>query len=186
MHKTVSWMTTGRQWAALAALVFAGGCACAQRGCPPGGLPGGGPSSVAPVHPEMPKELAKIAMPPYRIEPPDLLVIDALRISPRPPYNLQTGDAIDIQVRGTLPDLPIAGPFTLGPGGVVDFGYPYGVARVGGLTVDQARAAITEANRLSASRCSKWRPASRSPANTWWRRTAWSPWEFTAGFTSPA
>jgi polysaccharide export outer membrane protein len=136
----------------LAALLFAGGCACAQRGGPPGGLPGvESPASVAPVHPEMPQELAKIAMPPYRIEPPDILVIDALRISPRPPYNLQTGDVIDIQVRGTLPDLPIAGPFTLGPGGVVDFGYPYGAARVGGMSTDQARAAITEHLRAQLS-----------------------------------
>jgi polysaccharide export outer membrane protein len=152
MHTMFSWLTIGCRRAALAALLFAGGCACVQRDCPPGAMPGaGGPSAVAPVHPEMPKELAKIAMPPYRIEPPDLLVIDALRISPRPPYYLQTSDVIDVQVRGTLPDLPIAGAFTLGPGGVIDFGYPYGAVRVGGMSVDQARTAITEHLRAQLS-----------------------------------
>jgi polysaccharide biosynthesis/export protein len=126
----------------IVALLLAAGCAPVQRAPT---LPGVDPTAaVAPVYAEMPKELAKTSMPVYRIEPPDILVIDALRISPRPPYALQTGDVVDIQVRGTIPDFPISGPFTLGPGGVVDFAFPYGAVSIGGMTVNQARDAIAE------------------------------------------
>ena len=31
------------------------------------------------------KELAKVSLPPYVIEPPDILLIDALRVVPKPP-----------------------------------------------------------------------------------------------------
>lgn len=125
----------------LSAVVCCEGCACYSR---PGNLQDGVPrydpsSAVAPVYPEMPKELAKVAMPPYRIEPPDTLVIDALRLSPRPPYFLQTNDVIDVKVEGTFEGRPIQGPMTLGPGGAIDLGSAYGAMRVGGMTVDQAR-----------------------------------------------
>jgi polysaccharide export outer membrane protein len=135
------------------ALCSASGCVCPPRTCTPDGFPIADPAAaVAPVHPEMPKELQKITMPAYRIEPPDILVINAIRISPRPPYFLQTGDVIEVQVEGAFESRPIRGPFTLGPGGVVDLGSDYGVVTVGGMSVDQARAEIYRylRQRLSA------------------------------------
>jgi polysaccharide export outer membrane protein len=118
------------------------GCVCAPPTCPPDELPAFDSAAVSPVHPEMPKELQKIAMPAYRIEPPDILVINAIRISPRPPYFLQAGDVIDVQVEGAFEGRPIRGPVTLGPGGVVDLGSDYGVVTVGGMSIDQARAEV--------------------------------------------
>jgi hypothetical protein len=38
------------------------------------------------------KELAKVSLPPYVIEPPDILLIDALRVVPKPPFRIQSFD----------------------------------------------------------------------------------------------
>src|SRR5262245_61255400 len=37
---------------------------------------------------DLPRELAKVPMPPYVIEPPDILLIDAIRVVPLPPYKI--------------------------------------------------------------------------------------------------
>ncbi len=56
-----------------------------------------------------PRELDKAILPQYRIEPPDILVIEALNLVPKPPYKLRVLDVLSIQVEGTLPDAPIQG-----------------------------------------------------------------------------
>ena len=48
------------------------------------------------------KELAKITLPPYVIEPPDILLIDALRVVPKPPFRIQSFDTLQVIVEGTL------------------------------------------------------------------------------------
>lgn len=89
-----------------------------------------------------PRELSKSALPDYRIEPPDVLAIDAVYLVPRPPYHLRTFDVLQIQVQGTLPDLPIDGFYRVEPGGLVKLGY-YGAVPVAGLTCLEAETAIT-------------------------------------------
>jgi polysaccharide export outer membrane protein len=125
----------------LAAVAVGGGCQALQTSKPqPPASPQGGPQGqmVAP-----PRELCKVVLPPYRIEPPDVLVIDAVRIVPRAPYHLHTLDALYIQVQGTLPDAPIAGVYPIDLGGFIKFGPQYGSVKVSGLTVEQAEEAIT-------------------------------------------
>src|SRR5947209_19956569 len=92
--------------------------------------------------PDMPRELNKVVLPTYTIEPPDILVIEAIHIVPRSPYYLRTSDIISVNVLGTLPDAPIANAFIVQPGGIVNFGPPYGAAKVAGLTVEQAQEEI--------------------------------------------
>lgn len=92
----------------------------------------------------LPRELNKTVLPVYTIEPPDILVIDALHVVPRSPYNVRTSDILGIQVTGTLPDAPIAGMFSVQPGGVVSLGAPYGAVKVTGMTVEQAQTAVEE------------------------------------------
>jgi len=87
---------------------------------------------------DMPRELSKVVLPTYTIEPPDILVVEAIHIVPRSPYLLRTGDVVAISVINTLPDAPIAGAFPIQPGGTVSFGTPYGSARISGLTIQQA------------------------------------------------
>src|SRR5690242_20317594 len=68
--------------------------------------------------PNMPRELNKVVLPTYTIEPPDILVIEAIHVVPRSPYVLRTADILAINVIGTLPDSPIAGPYAIQPGGI--------------------------------------------------------------------
>jgi len=89
--------------------------------------------------PDMPRELSKTVLPTYTIEPPDILVIEAIHIVPRSPYFLRTGDVIAVNVIGTLPDAPIAGAFVVQPGGIINLGAPYGAAKVAGSSVEQVQ-----------------------------------------------
>jgi polysaccharide export outer membrane protein len=86
--------------------------------------------------------LNKVVLPTYTIEPPDILVIEAIHIVPRSPYLLRTADVLAINVINVLPDAPIAGAFAIQPGGVVNLGMPYGAAKVSGMTVEQAQAEV--------------------------------------------
>jgi polysaccharide export outer membrane protein len=91
---------------------------------------------------EVPRELAKVPLPDYVIEPPDILLIDAVRVVPRPPYRIEPLDALAIQVTETLPQQPIAGIYTVEPDGTVNLGFTYGAVSVVDLTVVQAKAAL--------------------------------------------
>jgi polysaccharide export outer membrane protein len=94
-------------------------------------------------HPaDLPRELAPASLPPYVIEPPDVLIIDALRLVPKPPYHVAPLDVLGIQVTGTLPNEPIAGLYTVEPNGTVNLGFSYGVVRVEGLTLEEAQKVI--------------------------------------------
>ena len=92
--------------------------------------------------PDMPRELSKVVLPTYTIEPPDILVVEAIHIVPRSPYSLRTGDVLAITVQGTLPDTPVTGAYSVQPGGMVNLGAPYGSAKVAGLTSEQAQAEV--------------------------------------------
>ena len=72
------------------------------------------------------KELAKVTLPPYVIEPPDILLIDALRVVPKPPFRIQSFDSLQIIVEGTLLEQPINGIYVVEPGGMLDLGPSYG------------------------------------------------------------
>src|SRR5687767_15509321 len=92
--------------------------------------------------PDMPCELAKVVLPEYTVEPPDILVIEAIHIVPRSPYALRTGDVLAITVLGTLPDAPVSGAYAVQPGGMVNLGAPYGAVKVAGVTAEQAQEEI--------------------------------------------
>jgi polysaccharide export outer membrane protein len=111
-----------------------------------GHLPSRATREGAPVQNDLPRELNKVAMPPYRVEPPDVLVINALRVVPRPPYKIEPLDELTIQAppAQVLPNEPIGGTYAVGPDGSVDLGYSYGKVAVAGLTPEQARAAVSK------------------------------------------
>lgn len=87
----------------------------------------------------MPRELDKAVLPPYVIEPPDILTIECLHIVPHPPYRLRTddvvylrvqetgsdyriktGDRMSLHVEGTVPDAPINGECSVEADGTVN------------------------------------------------------------------
>jgi polysaccharide biosynthesis/export protein len=100
--------------------------------------------------PDVPRELSKVVLPTYTIEPPDMLVVEAIHVVPRPPYHLRTADLIAISAIGALPDAPVSGPFSVQPGGIVNLGLPYGAVKVAGLTVDQASAEVQRVMAMHA------------------------------------
>src|SRR5689334_9430481 len=69
-----------------------------------------------------PSEMEKTALPTYVIEPPDILLIDAIKIVPKPPYRLQSLDVLQILVTGTSADAEIAGTYSIDPSGDVELG----------------------------------------------------------------
>src|SRR5262249_48673366 len=93
-----------------------------------------------------PRELNKVAMPPYRVEPPDVLVINALRLVPRPTYHVEPLDELTIQAPAAqvLPNEPISGSYTVGPDGSLDLRYSYGRGAGAGPTAEQAQAAVSK------------------------------------------
>jgi polysaccharide biosynthesis/export protein len=94
----------------------------------------------------VPRELAKTTLPDYVIEPPDVLLIDAVRVMPKPPYRVEPLDVLTVQVPAelALPDQPISGNYGIQPGGFLDLGPPYGTVRLSGMTIEQATTAVID------------------------------------------
>jgi polysaccharide biosynthesis/export protein len=99
-----------------------------------------------PPPPDIPKELSKVALPVYTVEPPDILVIEAINIVPKQPYVLRSGDLISVFVPPvqTEPNDPISGGYPIQPGGIVNLGPNYGTVRVAGMRLEEAQAAIQD------------------------------------------
>ncbi len=90
---------------------------------------------------DLPRELEKVSFPPYTLEPPDILLIDALRLLPLPPYKIEPLDALSIVVPNTLTE-PIAGVYQVQLEGTLNLGATYGSVQVDGMTIEQAKQAI--------------------------------------------
>ena len=126
---------------ALAALLLTA-FAAANIGCTPFDYYDPTLEQPAPADTAIPSELAKVTLPAYRIEPPDVISIDIVKMVPLPPYRLETFDALAVNVLGTLLDQPINGVYLVNAEGSVDLGPAYGTVRVAGMTVPEAKLAI--------------------------------------------
>ena len=110
-------------------------------------LPAVGPMSVAPEpasavpvgqhFEDIPRELALVSLPSYRVAPPDVLLIDAVKVVPKEPYYIQPLDVLSVQITGD-PEGPVTNSFLVGAGGAIDLGPNYGLFRVEGFTVREA------------------------------------------------
>ncbi len=100
----------------------------------------------------VPTEKDKTTLPPYVVEPPDILFIEAIRVVPKPPYRIQATDVVSLQLQGGLPVQSAGGgpnndQYLVSPSGRIDLGPAYGDAGripVTGLTEDEAARAIEE------------------------------------------
>jgi protein involved in polysaccharide export with SLBB domain len=89
----------------------------------------------------VPTEKDKSSLPPYTVEPPDILFIESLRVIPKPPYHIQAGD--ELQIIAEPPEIGLtARGFFVDPGGSIDLGPRYGKVPIRGLTSDEANEAV--------------------------------------------
>jgi polysaccharide export outer membrane protein len=107
-------------WPAVAACLLATGCVTTDKHS----------SNYVPLPPpgSVPTELGKVTLPPYVIEPPDVLLIEARTINDK-------NETFD------LPIQPVGQQFLVRPDGTVSLGY-YGSVPVAGLTLEQAAEAV--------------------------------------------
>ena len=98
------------------------------------------------VRPEqrIPNEEFKTTLPLYVVEPPDILLIDALRVIPKAPYRLEPLDIVQIESENVLPDYPITGEYQIDASGRVNLGSQYGKVTISGLTIDEAETAVQD------------------------------------------
>jgi polysaccharide biosynthesis/export protein len=92
----------------------------------------------------VPKELNKISLPPYVVETPDVLQIDAIRIIPLPPYRLEPLDVLYITGENVFDQkAPINGLYPVDPDGTISLGPTYGGSvKVADLSTDEAQKVI--------------------------------------------
>ena len=115
-----------------------GALSIASTGC----LSGGGVARQVPVH-ELPRELDKVSLPEYRVEPPDILIIEATKAVPKPPIKLQPLDVLYVHLANPIKDEPLTGLFTIEPDGTINLGPSYGGSvRVVGMTTAKAKEAV--------------------------------------------
>jgi|HubBroStandDraft_6_1064221.scaffolds.fasta_scaffold329905_1 polysaccharide export outer membrane protein len=115
---------------------------------------------------EAPREQARISLPTYRVAPPDILLIEDMTNVRTADTRLQAGDQLTVRLLKGLPleaspdsirdplqmaakritEVPfkvINGSYMVVSDGTIDFGPAYGKVRVGGLTVPEAKTALT-------------------------------------------
>ena len=135
---SVRWLLRSRRSALLAALVLAlvaGGCRVVNPYGPVLDPP-------APPAQQPPRELAKVSLPSYHIEPPDVVQIEMLKLVPLPPYRAEVFDVLQINVSNTLVDQPINNYYMIEAEGTINLGPAYGTVRVVGMTIDEVKRAI--------------------------------------------
>jgi polysaccharide export outer membrane protein len=100
--------------------------------------------------PDLPRELNKATLPDYVIEPPDILLINAVRVIPKPPYHIEPGDALLMQYSGeTFPGKPLGGVYVVEPEGIINLGPDYGgTVEVVDLTLKKAEEVIAKRLQL--------------------------------------
>lgn len=132
--------STCRVLACFSALVLSSGVGCTAFMAPREPFPVTPPAP--PASSPVPRELDMVSLPPYVIEPPDILMINAVKIVPKPPHKIEAFDGLLIRALNTPIEAPIADAFSVDPEGNIDLGPSYGKVKVIGLTIDDAQDAV--------------------------------------------
>jgi polysaccharide export outer membrane protein len=91
----------------------------------------------------VPKELNKVSLPPYVVETPDILQIDAVRVIPLPPYRLEPLDVLYLAAQNVFEQFPLDGLYPIDPDGTIDLGPRYGgKVRVIELSTEEAQKVV--------------------------------------------
>src|SRR5262245_7149915 len=86
----------------------------------------------------VPKELNKVSLPPYVIETPDIVLIEAVRMIPLPPYRVEPMDLLYISGKNVFETDPINGLYPVDPDRTINLGPAYaGEARATDQTTEE-------------------------------------------------
>jgi protein involved in polysaccharide export with SLBB domain len=132
--------TRGLSWLMVAALAASTGCTAFME--PRNPLPIT-PAEAPPTSP-VPRELEKVTLPRYVVEPPDILLVEGVKLVPKSPHRIETFDVILIRVVGAFPEQPIDNTYNVDADGTVNLGPTYGRVRVVGLTIEEAEDEIRD------------------------------------------
>ncbi len=93
----------------------------------------------------VPKELNKVSLPPYIVEAPDVLQIDAIRVIPLPPNRLEPLDVLYLSAENDFDGAKITGLYPVDPDGTINLGPRYGGSvRVADMTTEEAQKVIQD------------------------------------------
>ncbi len=87
------------------------------------------------------REMSKVSLPAYRLEPPDVIQIEMLKLIPLPPYRAEVFDVLQIRANA-LPDQPIDNYYMVEAEGTINLGPIYGSVRVAGMTIEEIRTTL--------------------------------------------
>lgn len=118
---------------------------CVTEGCSTGGCVNTGYGMGGC---DVPRELRKASLPEYRIEPPDVLLIEAATNLRQANAPIVSGEAVIVQVNGTIPyaddEDPISrqfktinGPYIIGTDGYLNLGPEYGKVHCAGQSLGE-------------------------------------------------
>jgi protein involved in polysaccharide export with SLBB domain len=130
----------GLAWLLLAALMATSGCTAFMEPRNPMPATPPGPPPTSPV----PRELEKVTLPRYVVEPPDILLIEGVKLVPKSPHRIETFDVLLIRVIGAFPEQPIDDTYSVDADGTVNLGPTYGRIRVVGFTIEESEDEIRD------------------------------------------
>jgi polysaccharide export outer membrane protein len=90
------------------------------------------------------KDYKETVWPRYVIEPPDILLVEGVKLVPKSPHRIETFDVLLIRVVGALQDQPIDDQYNVDADGSVNLGPTYGRIKVVNLTIKEAEEEIRE------------------------------------------
>jgi len=128
----------GKVVALLAMLLGSTGCTAVMAPRDPFPATPTGP----PLHSNVPRELDKVTLPRYVVEPPDILLIEGVRLVPKSPHKFEIFDVVLVRVTGAFPDQPIDDAYNIDADGSVNLGPTYGRIKVTGLTTEESEDVI--------------------------------------------
>jgi polysaccharide export outer membrane protein len=107
---------------------------------------------------EIPRETAKVNLPPYVIEPPDILLIGAQRLVPLPPYHLEPLDSVLVTFPADPAQIPddvlkalgqlgraFSLEFVIEPEGTINLPGGIGLVKLADMTIGEAKAVVETA-----------------------------------------
>ena len=95
-----------------------------------------------PIINDQAKEGAKMSLPQYFIETPDIISVEAVHLVPKSPYILRTYDIVHLDIGGAPEDEMLTKEYVIQPGGNIQLGITFGSVQIGGLSIDDAEKAV--------------------------------------------